>query len=238
MKKKMSLFVMLLFVLIMRPCISFAEEDKVGLNDVIEILQVLAGGHQAPAFNATGTWAVQSSPEGVTRTGEVFLDMTPEGMLTGYAELTSLPGLSSVTGQVQGLSFELEMESKYGAIVAHGVASSDGQNINGNFYFKENVDIKIVWDGYRQTTSTTNGTYDYDPQEGNLVFNYSGGTLKYSVAEFTKTTVKLNNQIWERNIPGEVGNFIGVWRNNAASTETVMTFKENGQLSIIQIINK
>jgi threonine dehydrogenase-like Zn-dependent dehydrogenase len=238
MKKKLSLFLILLSLFTMLPYISFADENKPGLNDVIEILQVLAGGYQPPAFNATGTWAVQSSPEGVTRTGEVFLDMTPEGKITGYAELTSLPGLSSVNGQVHGLSFDLEMMSKYGTIVVHGVASSDGQNINGNFFFKENVNINILWNGYRQTTTTSNGTYDYDPLENKLILTYDGVNHPYNVTDFTETSVKLSYQIWERNIPGEIDSFIGVWRNNAASTETIMTFKENGQFSIIQILNK
>jgi hypothetical protein len=238
MSRKTILFAAFLTMMTMLPCIAMAEIDNLGLDDVIEILQVLTGGHQAPTFNATGTWSVQSSPDGNTRTGEVFLDMTPDGKITGYAELTSLQGLSSVSGQVQGLSFTLEMISEFGSIVAHGAASADGQNINGIFHFKDNVDFKISWDGYRKTTAISNGTYVYDSENNKLILTFDLGPMEYNITEFTETTVKLSNQTWERNVPGDVGNFIGVWRNNAASTETIMTFKDDGSFSLIQIVSK
>jgi len=238
MSRNTILFATFLSIMTILPGMSLAKNDSVGLDDVIEILQVLTGANQSPAFNATGTWAVQSSPDGNTRTGEVFLDMTPDGKLTGYAELTSLEGLSSVTGQVHGLSFDLEMMSEFGSIIVHGVASSDGQNITGAFHFKDNVDFKIEWDGYRQTTVTSNGTYLYDPETKKLKMTFDFGTSEYTVSEFTQTTVKLNNQIWKRNIAGEVDRFIGVWRNTTAGTETIITFKDDNNCSYIQIVNQ
>ena len=235
MKKNVILFVMVVLFMTLFAGLSFAENDDVSLSDAIEILQVLTGSDHQPAFNATGTWAVQSSPMGIIRTGEVFLDMMPDGKVTGYAELTSLDGLSNVKGQVNGFSFDLEMTSEYGAIVVHGDASSDGQNINGIFHPKDAPDSKILWEGYRQTTTTTNGTYEYDTQENKLFLSYeNSGTLQYNITKFTETIVALNNIEWERNVPGEVGTLIGVWRNDQASNESIMTFKPDGTFSSIQ----
>jgi len=236
MKKNVILFVMVVSIMTILPGLSFAEDGEVCLSDAIEILQILAGGGtQPPAFNATGTWAVKSSPQGITRTGEVFLNMKPDGGLTGYAELTSLSGLASVTGTIHGLLFDLEMTSDFGSIVVHGQATSDGQNIIGTFHFKDNETIVIHWDGFRQTVEAEAGTYTYDSQQNSLFLTFGTGTPQnFSISNFTQTTLNMNGILYERNNPGEVGDIIGIWRNVQSSIETIMTFDENGNFSYIQ----
>jgi hypothetical protein len=235
MKKNATLFVLFVSIITMLPGLSLAAQDNVNLGDAIKILQVLTGGSQPPAFNATGTWAVKSSPQGITRTGEVFLDMKPDGRLTGYAELTSLSGLASVTGYIHGLSFDLEMTSDFGSIVVHGQATSDGQNINGSFYNKEYENIVIHWDGYRQSVEAKVGTYVYDSQQNSLSLTYAvGAPQNFNVSGFTETTLNLNGQIYERNNADDIGNIVGIWRNIEGSIETIMTFDENGNFSYIQ----
>jgi hypothetical protein len=235
MKKNATLFVLFVSIITMLPGLSLAAQDNVNLGDAIKILQVLTGGSQPPAFNATGTWAVKSSLHNITRTGEVFLDMKPDGRLTGYAELTSLSGLVSVTGYIHGLSFDLEMTSDFGSIVVHGQATSDGQNINGSFYNKEYENIVIHWDGYRQTVEAKVGTYVYDSQLNSLSLTYAvGAPQNFNVSGFTETTLNLNGQIYERNNADDIGNIVGIWRNIEGSIETIMTFDENGNFSYIQ----
>jgi hypothetical protein len=235
MKKNAILLVTFVSIIIMLPGISFAEDDKeVGLDNVIEILQVLAGGKQPPAFNATGTWAVQSVQNGQKRTGEVFLDMAPNGSLKGYAELTSLQGLSSVTGVIHGLSFDLKLSSDYGNMIVHGVASSDGESISGSFFIQEN--IEVFWDGHRQRTQTYTGTYDHDSENNKLSLTFADGTIMpFDISEFNETKLVLNNAIWTRNIPGEPGDLVGIWRNNQMSdVEQITTFYPDGTFSNIQ----
>ena len=235
MKKHAVLFVMLVSIFTMLPGNTFAEDDKVSLDEAIKILQILAGGDPPPAFNATGTWAVQSAPEGITRYGEVFLNMSSDGDVTGYAELTSLSGLSSVKGHVHGLSFDLEMTSGYGSIVVHGLATEDGQNINGTFYNKANENFVIQWEGSRQQAVTQEGTYVYDSQQNILSLTFGVGIpQEFTVSDFTETTVNLNNTTWNRNNPGDVGDIVGIWRNVDGSIETVMTFDVSGNFSYIQ----
>jgi hypothetical protein len=234
MKKNAILFVLFVSMITMLPGLSPAAEDNASLGDAIKILQVLTG-HQPPAFNATGTWAVKSSPQDITRTGEVFLDMKPDGSLTGYAELTSLSGLASVTGCIHGLSFDLEMTSDFGSIVVHGQATSDGQNIVGTFYNKEDENNVIHWDGYRQTVEAKVGTYVYDSQQNLLSLTFDAGAPQnFNVSNFTETTLKLNENIYERNNADDIGNIVGIWRNIEGSIETIMTFDENGNFSYIQ----
>ncbi|ETR72213.1 MAG: hypothetical protein OMM_01896 [Candidatus Magnetoglobus multicellularis str. Araruama] len=221
--------------LLMVTSVAFATEDQVTLADAIKILKTLAGSHPPPAFDATGTWAVQSVQNGQKRTGEVFLDMKPDGTLKGYAELTSLQGLSNVTGIVHGLSFDLNLVSDYGSMTVHGTANSDGNNISGSFFLQDNVEV--FWDGQRQMVQTYTGSYVHDPEENKFELTFEDGTkMTYTVTEFTATKLVLNqSMIWERSIAGEVGDFTGIWKNYQDPTvEQIMTLYPDHTFSIMQ----
>jgi len=235
---KRNLLNLVFFVIITMLCGNvIAETDnadkKLGLDDAIRILKYIAGEPQPPGFDATGTWAVQSIQNGETRTGEVFLKMLEDGLVTGYAELTSLPGLSTVNGRIFGTKFNLHLVSDYGAMSVSGTANSEGNNISGSFFLQDNVEV--FWDGYKQSTQTYTGTYDHDPLENKLVLTFEDGTqMPYDISEFTDTTLILNSAIWTR-IEGVAGNLVGIWRNNQMpDVEQVTTFYQEGTFSIIQ----
>ncbi|MBF0453023.1 MAG: hypothetical protein HQK75_20140 [Candidatus Magnetomorum sp.] len=218
-------------------------QEKLGLEDAIHILKVLSGYTSAPpAFDATGTWAVQSVQNGVVRKGEVFLQMRPDGAITGYAELTSLPGLSTVTGQVHGLTFDLHLTSDFGTMSVGGSADAEGDSISGSFFLQDNVEV--FWDGHKQTTQTVSGTYQHDTEQNILTLLFEeGGSMFFTIYEFTATVLSVNCNgdictIWERK-NGETLNLEGVWRNNQQEgVEQIITFYADGTFSNIQKVTQ
>ncbi|KPA19674.1 conserved hypothetical protein, secreted [Candidatus Magnetomorum sp. HK-1] len=237
MKKNLLCLTLLMFIT-MLSVNAFAEtpppDKKVGLDDAIRILKYLAGEPQPPGFDATGTWAVQSVQNGEKRTGEVFLKMLPEGQVTGYAELTSLPGLSTVTGRIHGLRFDLHLVSDFGAMDVNGTANAEGDSISGSFFLQDNVEV--FWDGQKQLSQTFTGTYQHDTIENKLVLVFEDETtLPFSITEFTDKKLVLNNYaIWNRSEGGITGNLVGIWRNLSDNVEQIFTFYEDGTFSNIQ----
>jgi len=237
MKKSMILLFSFALTIILSQA-SFAME-KPRLEDAIHILQVLSGYTSPPGFDATGTWAVQSLQNGEVRKGEVLLQMLPDGNVTGYAELTSLPGLSTVSGIIHGLTFDLHLKSEYGAMTVSGTANAQGDTISGSFLLKDTA-TEVFWDGHKQTTQTISGTYQHDTEENILSLNLeTGGVLKFTIYEFTDTVLSVNcfaNKctIWERK-SGEAGSLEGVWINNQMEgAEQIITFYNDGTFSNIQ----
>jgi len=236
---KKNLFNLVIFVFITMLCGNVIAEtdnvdEKLGLDDAIRILKYLAGEPLPPGFDATGTWAVQSVQNGETRTGEVFLKMFEDGLVTGYAELTSLPGLSTVNGRIFGSKFNLHLVSDYGAMSVSGTANSEGNSISGSFFLQNNVEV--FWDGYKQSTQTNTGTYEHNAIENKLILNIedSGGAMIYNITEFTGTKLVLNNFITWSRIEGEAGNVVGIWRNETQGIEQITTFYQDGTFSNIQ----
>ena len=218
--------------------VSFATVDQkeVTLADAIKILKTLTGSYPPPDHDVTGTWVVQSFQNDETRTGEAYLEMMPNGHVNGYAELTSLPGLSSISGVVHGVSFDLKLIADSGSMIVHGTISSDGQNISGTFSLGDNEDV--FWEGQRMTEITYTGTYVHNAVENKLILDVDGNDIvtTYTITEFTETRIVTNHfMIWERITAGDAGSIVGTWENTDEDRTQTMILSDDGTFSITMI---
>jgi len=230
---KRRIAIMMLATIFMLASVSFAKDDKdVTLGDAIKILRTLSGCKTLPALNVTGTWAVKSFQNDEERTGEAYLEMMPDGKVSGYAELTSLPGLSTITGIVYDYTFDLNLTSDSGSMTVHGTVSSDNQDISGTFTLD---DINVVsWEGQRLAEVIYTGTYVHNVEENKIVLDVDGNDIvtTYRITEFTETHLTTNVYVWERDTPGEVGNLVGTWKNTIGNTKQTMILSEDGTFKL------
>ena len=173
MKLKYNFFITsLLMVLLIFSNISIANENNLdinnnggfGLDDVIYALQVISGMPEPPAFDISGNWDVKSFQEDGLRTGTAHIDMEPDGTIGGYANLTSLPGYSTITGRLSGKKLILHLTADAGTMSVTAF-SDDGMNVSGRFSIQEGVFVD--WTGEKRTHVKNEGVYTYNPLESN-----------------------------------------------------------------------
>jgi hypothetical protein len=210
---------------------SFAEGPS--LEDAVRVLKAVSENSITPAFDASGTWAVQSIVGEEVRTGDVSLQMQPNGKISGYAELTTIPGLSTVLGQINGLTFDLEIKSGDESMTVQGSANAEGNSISGIFYYKG---LQVSWSGNKKTQVAMKGTYQHILRLNIEKEGEEDIVMEYNILDFTDVLLSLNSILWKRNI-GETCKLEGVWKNNQAG-EQVITFHPDGKFSISQTVNK
>ncbi|ETR69811.1 MAG: hypothetical protein OMM_03683 [Candidatus Magnetoglobus multicellularis str. Araruama] len=164
------------------------KNGSIGLDDVIYCLKKLSGLNevQPPAFNVTGTWDVKSSFDGQLRLGSGDITMTSDGVVNGFARLTSIVGVSNITGKVSGNKITMTMTALNASMTATGIIGDDGLTVSGQYLSYEQV--YIDWTGTKRTYVKHEGHYELDPQTGYLKIKFDN-TYPKKVLMLTKSSI-------------------------------------------------
>ena len=187
-----------------------------------------------PTADMTGLWKVTSVFNDKTRTGRAFIHMNSTGLVTGFAELTSLPGLSTIIGKMSNLDFSLTLKSSKGLMTVDGQSDNANNNVFGIFDIS-GIDQNISWNGERMKVPVQVGNYLYESNDNLLIIkNKNGAMKKYQVNSITETQLKLDNsKVWTRS-SGENNVIYGPWKRSiSGQNQYIILFKNNKMMILV-----
>jgi len=185
-----------------------------------------------PGIDMSGVWLVSSEINGKKRTGRAFIDMAPSGRVTGFGELTSLSGLSTIIGKLSDDHFSLTLKSPNGQMIVEGNAV-DHQNVDGVFYIS-GIDKKISWTGKKGNSSVTNGKYTYNAASNILtLFLTKDASVTYHIKELAERQITFQKEkTWKRKF-GAKNNITGVWeRSGVKQNKFIILFGNNKMMTL------
>jgi hypothetical protein len=187
-----------------------------------------------PAKDMSGQWYVSSIQNNVSRTGRAFIHMEPSGLVSGFAELTSLPGLSTIIGKMSDFKFMLNLKSPKGRMTVEGFANDFSSIVSGSYHL-DGTNKSISWAGKKISRTVKKGRYSYDQQSKALTTVLENNqSKKYQIKKISKKQmVFIDATIWKRN-SGDKDSIIGVWENSIKDNHQSIVFFKNKKLMILE----
>jgi len=187
-----------------------------------------------PGIDMSGLWNVSSIQNGVTRSGRAFIHMDSSGLITGFGELSSLPGLSTIVGKINGLKFTLTLRSSKGIMTVDGTTDHNTNSVAGEFYIA-GINKSISWIGKKANKSLENGHYFFDSASKGLELNIENGNSKYySVKTISENQIIFkDSKVWNRRV-GEKNSVIGAWDCSNNNESKFIILYKNKKMMILQ----
>jgi hypothetical protein len=188
-----------------------------------------------PAKDMSGLWYVSSLQNGVLKTGRAFICMASSGLVSGFAETTSLPGLSTIIGKMSDLEFTLTLRSPKGKMAVEGYANNYSSVVSGSFHL-DAVNKNISWAGNKISRSFKIGRYSFDQQAKTLTTFFENNHLKkYQIKTISvKQMVFIDATIWKRNA-GNTDSVIGAWEHSINDSHQFFVFFKNKKLMVLDL---
>lgn len=187
-----------------------------------------------PCIDMSGVWFVSSELNGENRTGRAFIDMAPSGRVTGFGELTSLSGLSTIIGKLSDDHFSLTLKSPNGQMIVEGKTNAlNPQNVDGIFYIS-GIDKKIPWTGKKGNSSVNNGKYTFNAASNILTFFLQKDTsASYHIKKISEQQITFHKEkSWTRK-SGTKNDITGVWeRSGVKQNKYIILFGNNKMMML------
>jgi hypothetical protein len=182
-----------------------------------------------PGIDMSGVWFVTSVLNGEKRTGRAFIDMAPSGRITGFGELTSLSGLSTIIGKLSDDHFSLTLKSPNGQMIVEG-KTNDHQSVDGIFYIS-GIDKRVPWTGKLVNGSVKNGKYTYNAASNILTFfQKNKAPVTYHVKKITEHQITFQKEkSWNRT-SGAKKNITGVWKRSGIKQNKFIILLGNNKM--------
>ena len=188
-----------------------------------------------PAKDMTGLWNVSSIQNNVTRKGRAFISMEPSGLVSGFAELSSLPGFSTIIGKMSDYKFTLTLRSPKGMMTVEGFANNFSSIVSGTFSMN-GIHNSISWAGKKVSKSVKHGHYIFNQQSQALTITLENTTSKkYQIKTISeKQIIFIDATVWRRD-SGDKDSIIGVWEHSKQGQQQFIVLFTNKTMMIIDL---
>jgi len=185
-----------------------------------------------PGIDMSGVWFVTSVLNGEKRTGRAFINMADSGRITGFGELTTLSGLSTIIGKLSDDHFSLTLKSPNGQMIVEG-KTNNPQNVEGIFHIS-GIDKKISWTGKKGDSSVKNGTYTFNSTSNILTFlRPNADSVMYQVKKIAAQQITFHKEkSWKRK-SGAKNKITGVWERSGDKKNKFIILFENNKMMIL-----